>query len=217
MAEDSKMKDSFLPKISIKSQENDSISTKIFTTHPKSRKRRINKRLSNFKYSIAKSQLLSIEKELGLEGLLEGKMVKQTIRMPFNLREAFKKENKANGTSTCKTSIELQMAWLLKSRMQKTAFGSTISKIIDANFTIESMNFTQNVQSRVRRNIRQNSGVDLSVDGLPQCTIGRDCGNAAVDVLIYQPKGKPPKEYPVCLMHETKLLGEGGTVWRLSK
>ena len=87
------------------SKENDSNSPKIskpFTTAPKSGKRRKNKRLRKIEDSIAKRQHFSIEKELGLEGLLEGKMVKQTIRIPLKLREAFKLECKANGVALAK-------------------------------------------------------------------------------------------------------------------
>jgi hypothetical protein len=210
MAE-SKEKDGFPPQISTNSQEKDSFCPKVFTTQPKNHKRRKNKN-TIFEDSTVKRQLFSIERELGLEGLLEGKLVKQTVRIPFNLKEAFKRECRANGTSTCKIAIELQTVWLIKERMQKTALGCTMSKMIDANFNIGEVNFTQSVQSRVRRYNHNVEPTTFTADGLPTCQIG-ECHNEAVDMGIFLPTGK---KYRICKFHSENCLANP-KMWRIPK
>jgi len=104
--------------------------------------------------SSAKSMPFSVEnaeKYLGLEGLFDGKMTHLSFDCPKPLREAFKQECKANGTSTCKTLQHYMVAYVTTSRLKKHALGNTISKVFDVPLTIGSLNFEQNVQSRVRR------------------------------------------------------------------
>jgi len=195
------------------SKENAGFSPNIFSTTTKSGKRRKNRRARNIKDSIAKNQLFSIEKELGLEGLLEGNTAKQTVRIPLRFREAFKQECKANGTSTCKVILELQAIWFLRSRIQKTALSSTMSKIVEANFSIGEVNFTQNVQSRVRRNVGNNEGVELTVDGLSTCEF-RGCQKVATDKAVYL---KDKKERRVCKFHYANSCLNNPTAWECSK
>ncbi len=149
--------------------------------------------------SIAKSQLLSIQSKLGLNDLFGGKMVKCTFRIPFNFREAVKQECKANGVSTCKIRQELDALWLINSRSKKLALGNTMSKLVDAKVNIGEMNFTQNVQSRPRRLMRNVEPTTMTVDGLPTCQVGvGGCKNEAVGKGVYLANGK---EYLLCMMH----------------
>jgi len=191
------------------SKEKDSNSPKIFTTNPKG-KRKPNKKTTTFKENLAKRQLFSIEKELGLEGLLEGKTVKTTIRMPEKLNKTFIAECKAHGTSSCKEDQRNRVLWLIKVRSQETALSPTISKIVESQFSINGdINFTQNVQSRLRRSIANNPEANLTIDGSPLCEIGT-CGEPAVCSGIYIINSKT---YRLCSNHANKLGQTGG--WRV--
>jgi hypothetical protein len=158
----------------------------------------------------AKSQLLSIESNLGLDDLFGGKMVKCTFRIPFNLREAVKQECKANGVSTCKIRAELDALWVVNSRSKKLAFGNTMSKLIDAKVSIGEMNFTQNVQSRPRRLMRNVEPTTMIVDSLRTCQV-KGCCNEAVGKGVYLATGR---EHRLCKLHYT-VYARSPKEWRL--
>jgi hypothetical protein len=155
-------------------------------------------------YSIAKSMLFSIEETLGLNSLFEGKMVHYSFDCPLNLREAFNTETKENGTSGCQEARRLMAQYVFSSMVKKHALGNTMSKIAESNFSIESMNFTQNVQSRPRRYLNNSVGAELTVDGSAECMIG-SCGKAAVEVGVYQ----------LCAFHTAAYADSSD--WRLKR
>jgi hypothetical protein len=196
------------------SKEEACFSPKIFTTNSKNGKRRPNKK-TIIEDSIAKSMLSSIDANLDKSELFGGNIVHTSFDCPKNLREATKQAAKANGSSLCQILRLLMLAYVKSEYVKKHALSNTLTTD-KPSIVIESLNSYQYVQNRPRRLNRQVEPQNITIDGLPKCEIG-DCRNAAVDVLIYQPRGKEAKKYPVCLMHETKLLNERGTVWRLSK
>jgi hypothetical protein len=72
-----------------------------------------------------------VEKILGLEGLFKGELVHFSFDWPFNLREAFVEESKANGTSACKEGQKLMASYVVTSRVKKHALGNTLAKLVD--------------------------------------------------------------------------------------
>lgn len=203
----SKDKDCFSPKILTESKEKAS-----FTTHPKSGKRRRNNK-SIYEDSIAKSHLLSIDSELDLKGLFEGNMANTSFRCPLNLRQAFKTETKQNGSSTCAILRVFMFDYVLASRIKKHALGNTMSHLVDANFTIENLNFEQYTQSRPRRLIRNVESEILTAGGLLTCEIGNGkCLNEAVGKGVYLRTGK---EYRLCKVH-LESFSDNPRDWKVS-
>lgn len=191
---------------------------KIFTTQPKNGKRRKNKR-TIIEEGTAKSRLSSIERELGLSGLFEGEVYHLSFDCPKPLAKAFKEATKANGTSICKELQKYALSYVVEHHIEKSAFGSTISKILKPKLTIENLNFEQYVQNRPRRLLR---GVEVrgarDVSGVSgeslTCMIGV-CDKPAVEVMVYQPKGKESKDYRVCAFHASAYAGVNS--WRFKK
>lgn len=165
--------------------------------------------------SITKSSLFPIEETLGLTELYCGKVVHVNFDCPTNLRLAFKHECKDNGSSTCKELTKYMANYVATSRIKKNALGSTMSRFVDANFTIESMTFTQNVQSRPRRLISNSNPACVEmVEGKVFCEIG-DCGRPAVDFMIYQPNSAEPIEKRVCGYHSSEYAKS--SAWRFKR
>jgi len=183
------------------------------TTMPKHTKHK--KQSSNTDYSITKSYLFSIEQTLGLDSLFNDNIAHVNFDCPTNLREAFKTECRTNGTSTCKELTKYMANYVCTSRIKKTALSPTINRLMDANFTIESMNFTQNVQNRPRRLVNRNPDAVVNDDELDnRCMIG-SCNNEAVEVMVYHPKGAEAKEFQVCVVHASSY--SGSNVWSVKK
>jgi hypothetical protein len=171
---------------------------KAFTTHRKHN----HKTKPIYDYSIAESMLKSIDSTLCLDSLFDGNIVHLSFDCPVNLRSAFNAETKHNGTSICKELTHFMAQYVFSSLVKKHALGNTISKIAETNFTIESMNFTQNVQSRPRRLLRS-----VEVEGAVAsevCMIG-DCRRPAVDLMVYSRKGEESVERMVCAFHSSEF------------
>jgi hypothetical protein len=208
-----KEKDSFSPKNSEESKEKTIRSPKIsiekksnsFTTHPKSGKRRKNKK-STFKDSIGQCYPFSIEQKLGLTKLFEGTWVQENFKLPLNLRTAFNVETKLNGDSSCQEQRRFMFNYVAASRIERLSLGDTLSKIVSPKFSIGQMNFTQNVQSRPRRYVSNNPDAELTVDGSHQCQFG-DCENVAVETWVYQPKDGKPDEREICASCVRRFAG----------
>lgn len=220
---ESKEKDSFSPKISPEVQEKDSFSSKIFTTAPKSGRRKPNKRKQIYEDSKAKSYLSSIEQELGIEGLLEGDEVKSCFKTYKKLRDDFKKECKANGTSVCEELNHLEASYIIQSRMKKLSLSNTMSKLVDTRFSVGSINFTQQIQSRPRRYIQKPEIViepEPEVSTVSLCGIcigGKPCGKPAIAKGTYRSyKGKEEyvtKEFLVCQFHYQSYVKSNSKDW----
>lgn len=196
----------------IDNTETPTFNPKAFTT----KRKHNHKTKPNYDYSIAKSMLKSIDSSVALEGLFDGDTVHLSFDCPTNLRLAFNAETKHNGTSVCKELTHFMAQYVFSSLVKKHALGNTISKLAETNFTIESMNFTQNVQNRPRRLVSCNSEVvgndDVELDN--RCMIG-SCRNEAKEVMTYQLKGAEAKDFQVCVFHASAFAGN--SVWRLKK
>jgi hypothetical protein len=142
-----------------KTKEKDGFSPKIFTTHQKNGKQRNNKTAKTIEDGIAQSNLLSIERMLGLEGLFDGELKHLSFDCPLTLREAFKQATRENGTSYCKELQKYMVSYVATHHAQKMAFGNTLSKILKPRLVIENLNFEQYVQGRPRRLIRGRQSV----------------------------------------------------------
>lgn len=142
-----------------KTKEKNGFSPKIFTTHPKNGKPRKNKTAKTIEEGIAPSNLFSIEKMLGLNGLFDGELKHVSFDCPTNLREAFKHATRENGTSYCKELQKYIICYVATHHAEKMAFGNTLSKILKPKLVIENLNFEQYVQSRPRRLIRGRQSV----------------------------------------------------------
>jgi hypothetical protein len=152
--------------------------------------------------SIANSRLLSIEKELGLQGLFDGEIYHASFDCPKPLAKAFKKATHDNGTSICKELQKYMLIYLTADRMEKTAYGNTLSKVLEPKIAIGQFNFEQYCQTKPRRWIRKNpedvKGVTRSGEKFTFCEIG-DCHNPAIAVMVYLEK---KNDYHVCLLHK---------------
>jgi hypothetical protein len=185
---------------------------KIFTTHPKNGKRRKNKK-TIYEDSIAKSLLPSIEKTLGLTDLFGGKIVHVSFDCPNNLRIAFNEACKFENRSSCKIQQEIMASHVIAVQTKKHALGNTMSRLVDANFTIENLNFGQYVQSRPRRLIRNVEPETLTSSGLLTCQIGNGtCLNQAIGKGVYLKTGK---EYRLCKVHLESFVGNPRD-WKVS-
>jgi hypothetical protein len=156
--------------------------------------------------SIAKSSLLSIEEQLGLNGLFEGEMTHFSFDIPLSLRKAFVGELKDNGDSGCKFLVKQAFSYVLASRLKKQSFGNTLRRAIDTNLTVENLNFVQNVQSRPRRLIHT-TNFEVNESDEPVCTMA-NCktrgGKPGVSVAkgAWIPTGK---EYELCFLHYSEV------------
>jgi hypothetical protein len=183
-------------------------SPKIFTTHPKHGKRRPNKK-PNIKETLQKSIPFSIEKELGVDGLFDGKMTHLSFDCPEKLRKELVKEVKSNGDSVCKILVRAGAYYLINSRIKKHALGDTLSKVIDNNF-IGEMNFTQNVQERPRRYMRHVVPVSMRGEQV-LCEIG---GGSCLEVAVGKAEYLPRKKiYNLCKKHFDCYVNNSGD-WR---
>jgi hypothetical protein len=152
---------------------------------------------NTIQYSKSLGMLSSIEKMLGLDTLFDGKMTHTSFDCPRNLRQAFNEECRGNGTSCCQELRRFQVLYVITSRLKKHAYGNTISQAIDANVSIGNLSFTQNVQSRPRRLLREPAkGNEVSEE--PKCRV-RNCGRVAVTIALYVKTGKV---YSLCRIHE---------------
>jgi hypothetical protein len=165
---------------------------RIFTTHPKSGRRRKNRKTNANKDSIAKSSLFPIEQILGLDGLFDGKITHFSFDIPLTLRKAFVDELKRNGDSGCKLLVKAVLSYVAVSKLRRQSLGDTLSKALDVGFVIQNLNFEQNVQSRPRRYIRDRSAVALDDN---EVTCGyRDCNRKAIARGVFQNQ----REYVLC-------------------
>jgi hypothetical protein len=149
-----------------------------------------------------------VERMLGLEGLFDGEIKHATFDCPINLREVFKKECKANGTSVCKELQKFRLSYIVASRIRKNALGNTLAKLVDVPFTIENLNFEQYVQSRPRRLLRKNDESDPAKLNL--CTIA-NCKKTAVGKGMYLRRNET---YQLCENHLCKF-GSMPSEWKV--
>jgi len=143
------------------SKEKACFSPKIFTTNPKSGKRRPNKKTQTFKDSIANSILFPKEVQDEIKRLFQGEIKHTSFDCPLNLREAFKRATKANGTSECKILREMMYSYIVAFHTQKHALGNTISKD-SPSVVIESVVANQYCTTRPRRFNRNGEAKVLS-------------------------------------------------------
>ena len=115
------------------------------------------------KIVLLKACFPSIEKTLGLTDLFGGKIVHVSFDCPNNLRAAFNEACKFENRSSCKIQQEIMASHVIAVQTKKNALGNTMSRLVDANFTIENLNFGQYVQSRPRRLIRNVEPETLSI------------------------------------------------------
>jgi hypothetical protein len=147
--------------------------------------------------SSAKSELFSIEEMLGLNDLFGGKIVHIGFDCPENLRKALKQETHDNGSSYCKELQKYAVSYVVASRAKKYALGTTMSRFVDANFTIGEMNFTQYVQTKRRRKIKKTLEIDEETETTALVCGYRGCKNEAVAKGVFQGK----REFFLCADH----------------
>jgi hypothetical protein len=187
----------------------------VFTTHPKSGKRRKNKIFGKYEDSIAKSRLFPKEVENELNGLFEGKITHLSFDCPTNLRLAFKKATKAKGSSICKTLQQIMKAYVEAYYTQKTALGNTLTKDSNDNgfsIIIEKLESNQYVQSRPRRLMRNVESELITNEGEFTCEIG-NCHNEAIGSGFFIPT---ETEYRLCKLHYENYLNNPES-WRVSE
>lgn len=152
----SKEKACFSPKISNIKE------SKTFTTAPTNERKHKNNIHRNSMYKNSKSMPFPIDSTLEDLDLFGGKMVHYSFDCPLNLRTAFNKEIIDNGDTGCQEQRRFMAIYVVNSMNKKHALGNTLSKLVDANFSIGEMNFTQNVQSKTRRLINNGETKVLS-------------------------------------------------------
>lgn len=155
------------------------------------------------KDSIAGSMLSNVAEELGLEDLFHGEITHLSFDCPKNLREAFKEEVKRNSSSVCKELQKYQLSYIVASRIKKHAFGNTISKLVDVPVTIENLNFSQYVQSRVRRY------GEAGKEEQGKCHF---CSKSPVGEFVYIKTGE---KFPLCKFHAAEFVNE--KTWGVGK
>jgi hypothetical protein len=155
----------------------------------------------NIENSIANRRLLSVEKELGLEGLFDGPLYHLSFDCPKPLARAFKEATHRDGTSICKELQKYMLIYLTADHVEKTAYGNTLRKVLKPNIAI-GLNFEQYCQTKPRRwinkSIEQVKGTDNSGKKFSFCEIG-NCDNPAIAVMTYS---KEKNDYRVCLLHQ---------------
>jgi hypothetical protein len=174
------------------------------------------------KDSISSSMPFSIDDLVAKQALFEGGMTHLSFDCPKNLRIALNNAVKQNGTSVCKILAEYSAAYVTATMIKKHALANTkidVAKQTVVNVGIGELSFQQNVQNRPRR-FNHNNPETVVHDELEEsrCGIG-DCENEATEFMIYQPKGKAPKEYKVCNLHFHDLLKTdvSGKFWRAKR
>jgi hypothetical protein len=160
---------------------------------------------------IAKSRLFSIEKELGIDGLFDGDVYHLSFDCPKSLASAFKESTRANGTSVCKELQKYALSYVTADHIEKSAFGSTLSKILKPKVTIGELKFEQYVQSRPRRLLRLETGIngDNPEKSNQTCGIG-DCKKPSTDKALHVPSGRV---YPLCTMHANYYRELSSKIW----
>jgi len=83
--------------------------------------------------------------------LFGGKIVHMTFDCPLNLRKAFNEAAKAKGESACKILQKYMALHVLKTMLEKHAYGNTLSMLVDVPLHVGEVKFEQYVQSRPRR------------------------------------------------------------------
>jgi hypothetical protein len=202
-------KDCFSPKNLL---EKECFAPTTFTTQPKhNHKPTKTKSLDKTTLCTAKSSLSSLESELGLNGLFEGGHNHLNFDCPKPLVLAFKAATKANGTSVCKELQKYALSYVVSYSIEKTAYGSTLSKVLKPKLTIQNLNFEQYVQNRPRRLMRNVEPESVTVSGELTCQIS-GCCNASVGLGNYLPS---QKEYRLCDKH-LKEYSDAPREWRVS-
>lgn len=163
----------FSPKIPMKSKEVTCFSakkSKTFTTTPKSGRRRPNKKINDAKNTeilrIALSMLNAKELERHVNGLFEGEMTHLSFDIKKPLREELNLVARERGTSVCKILCGLASAFIIAHHTSKNALSNTKNSM-NTPIVIESLNFTQHVQSRPRRLIRHEEPQEVSKSKSP--------------------------------------------------
>ena len=83
--------------------------------------------------------------------LFGGKIVHLSFDCPENLRNAFNSVVKAKGESACKILQKYMALHVLKTTLEKHAYGNTLSMLVDVPLRVGEVRFEQYVQSRPRR------------------------------------------------------------------
>jgi hypothetical protein len=164
-------------------------------------KRRTRQQAKKGRKYTSESLLSSIEKELGLQGLFDGEVFHLSFDCPKPLAKAFKQATHDNGTSICKELQKYALTYVTKDHIEKSAFGNTLSKVLNPHIAIENLNFEQYCQTKPRRwnkkSTEQVKGVNNFGEEFHFCEIG-DCRQPAVSIMIYS---QNKREYRVCLLH----------------
>jgi hypothetical protein len=192
-----------------KTKEKVDSSPEVFVTHPKSGRRRKKRKTNTTEDNTAKSRLSSIEQKLGIANLFEGEIYHLSFDCPRNLAKLFKEATKANGTSVCKELQNYALTYVVNYKLQKSAFGSTLSRVLKPKLAVENLNVTQYVQSRPRRLIRNVEPQTVTSEVCLTCEIGR-CTKEAVGKDVYLAQGK---EYRLCRFHLSQYAYS--KAWRL--
>ena len=116
-----------------------------------------NKKTKKQAQSIAPSMLFDGVLEEQFKGLFGGKIVHFSFDCPENLRNAFIPLAKQKNGSACKTLQNLMAIFILKTMIEKHAFGNTLAQVLDLPIRVGEVRFEQYVQSRPRRLVEAQS------------------------------------------------------------
>lgn len=86
-----------------------------------------------------------------LDSLFSGKIVHFNFDCPENLRKAFNKVKVERKESGCKILQQFMALYVLKHTLNKIAYGTTLSRLVDVPLRVGEVRFEQYVQSRPRR------------------------------------------------------------------
>ena len=175
---------------------------KVFTTHRKTTHRK-----QKSKNSIVNSRLLSIEKELGISGLLDGKVYHLSFDCPKPLAKLFKEATKANHYSICEVLQDAASAYVLKYVLEKSTFRNTLTNLLNrrgsSTTVIENINHVQYTQTKPRRLIRDSED-SVEVENIADVEVQKgicvfpNCTSLAVGKAIWL---KDNKECSFCREH----------------
>ncbi|MEM0008048.1 MAG: hypothetical protein QXR89_07290 [Candidatus Bathyarchaeia archaeon] len=83
--------------------------------------------------------------------LFGGKIVHVSFDCPENLRKAFNLVVKEKKESACKILQKYMALHVLKTTLEKHAYGNTLRRLIESPIKVDEVRFEQYVQSRPRR------------------------------------------------------------------
>jgi hypothetical protein len=129
------------------------------------------------------------------------------VRVDKGLKKQFTLASQALFGSTC-NPVECFMATIVGMAKHQENFR------VNPSLTINGLEIKIERNLRERRKISNEEAKINETSKLESCSIPK-CGRPAVEIMIYQPKGKTPKEYLVCLIHSTEYTKS--PVWSSKK